>query len=231
MLHPYGGVLATASDYAHFAEMILAGGGTTLSSASVSEMTSPKADMHGFASQAYGYGLITQFSPYPDHRSVWHDGSLPGYLSEMWMLPDSGFAVVALTNARGDSFDVPDDIVGTALSLFIKESRTVPPLTTTPSQWNGYVGTYDDMLATLGAGVSISLGDGGTTLVLDAPNAKDYANNPLPVHGVMTQYEIDTWGMPDTYGTVATFFPTNGASVDAGGSSKYFVTRRGTASR
>lgn len=228
MLHPYGGVLATATDYAHFAEMILASGGSTLSSASALEMTAPKADMHSFASQAYGYGLIHQFSPYSDHASVWHDGSLPGYLSEMWMVPDLGFAIVVLTNARGDSFDVPDDIIGTALSYFIKEARTVPPLTTPPATWGGYVGSYDDNLATLGASVSISLGDGGTTLVVDAPNAKDYSNNPSPVHGVMTQYAVDTWGMPE--GTVATFFPANGATSDAG-TSKYFVTRRGTAGR
>ncbi|HEX4513333.1 MAG TPA: serine hydrolase domain-containing protein [Polyangiaceae bacterium] len=230
MLHPYGGVLATASDYAHFAEMILAGGGTTLSNASALELTGPHADMHAFASQSYGYGLIHQFSPYPDHASVWHDGSLPGYLSELWMVPDLGFAVVVLTNARGDSFDVPDDIIGTALSSFIQEARKVPPLTTTPSQWAGYLGTYDDDRATLGAGVAISLGDGGTTLVVDAPNAKDYSNNSLPVHGVMTQYAIDEWGMPDSFGTVATFFPANGATSDAG-ASKYFVTRRGTAGR
>lgn len=228
MLHPYGGVLATATDYARFAEMILAGGGTTLSSASVAAMTAPKADMHSFASQAYGYGLIHQFSPYPDHASVWHDGSLPGYLSEMWMVPDLGFAIVVLTNARGDSFDVPDDIVGTALSYFIKEARTVPPLTTPPAKWTGYLGTYDDTLATLGAGVSISLGDAGTTLVVDAPNATDYSGNSAPVHGTMTQYAIDTWGMPE--GTIATFFPANGATSD-GGTAKYFVTRRGTAGR
>jgi CubicO group peptidase (beta-lactamase class C family) len=222
MLHPYGGVLATASDYAHFAEMILAGGGATLSKTSVAELTGPHADMHSFATQSYGYGLIHQLSPYPDHASVWHDGSLPGYLSEMWMVPDLGFAVVVLVNARGESFDVPDDIIGTALSSFIAESRTVPPLVTPPSKWTGYLGTYDDPLATLGSSVSISLGDAGATLVVDAPNALDYSNNPSPIHGTMTQYAIDTWAFPE--GTVATFFPG-----DAG--SNYVVTRRGTASR
>ena len=215
MLHPYGGVLATATDYARFAEMLLAGGGTTLSSVSAAAMQAGHADMHAFASQEYGYGLIHQLSPYPDHASVWHDGSLPGYLSEMWMVPDDGFAVVALANARGQQYDVPDDIVGEALGLFIAEARKVPPLTTPPSAWSGYLGTYADPLATLGAGVSVSLGDGGTTLVVDAPNARDFANNPAPVHGAMTQYAIDEWGMPD--GTVVTFFPG------------YFVTRRGIA--
>ena len=224
MLHPYGGVMATASDYAHFAEMIIAGGGTTMTSASVTAMTSGHANMHTFATQEYGYGLIHQFSPYPDHASVWHDGALPGYLSEMWMVPDDGFAVVAIANGRGTQYDVPDDIVGEALSLFISEARQVPPLTTSPSTWGAYVGTYDDTLALLGTGVTVSLDDAGTKLLVDAPSSRDYSNNLAPVSGQMTQYAIDEWGMPD--GTGVTFFP----DVD-GGAAKYFVTRRGVASR
>jgi hypothetical protein len=162
--------------------------------------------------------LIHQFSPYPDHASVWHDGSLPGFLSEMWMVPDEGFAIIALVNARGTQYDVPDDIVGTALSLFIAEARVVPPLTTSSSAWSDYTGTYDDALATLGAGVSVAYGDGGTTLTMNAPNG-----NP-PISGALTQYAIDEWGMPN--GEVVTFFPALG--VDAG-PAKYFVTRLGTA--
>ena len=224
MLHPYGGVLATATDYAHFAEMLLAGGGATLSGASAAEMQAGHVSTHAFATQEYAYGLLHQFSPYPDHASVWHDGSLPGYTSEMWMIPDDGFAIVALVNARGPNDDVPDEIVGSALGRFIAESRVVPPLTTLPSAWTGYPGTYDDALATLGTNVSIAL-DGGT-LGIDAPNALDYSLQPAPVTGAMTQYAIDVWGMPD--GTVATFFPAEGAD---GGASKYLVTRRGVASR
>jgi CubicO group peptidase (beta-lactamase class C family) len=226
MLHPYGGVMATATDYAHFAEMLIAGGGATLTNASAALMQSPHANMHAFASQEYAYGLIHQFSPYPDHASVWHDGSLPGFLSEMWLIPDDGFAVIAIVNARGSQSDVPDDIVGNALGAFITETRAVPPLTTPPSAWSDYVGTYDDDIATLGTNVSIALGDAGTTLVVNAPNAKDYSGFSQPVSGTMTQYAIDEWGMPD--GTVVTFFPNEGSD---GGASKYFVTRRGTAAR
>jgi CubicO group peptidase (beta-lactamase class C family) len=218
MLHPYGGVMATATDYAHFAETLIANGGTTLSPSSAALMQSPHANMHAFASQEYAYGLIHQFSPYPDHASVWHDGSLPGFLSEMWMVPDLGFAVIALVNARGTQYDVPDDIVGTALSLFISEARVVPPLTTASSAWSDYLGTYDDALATLGAGVSVAYGDGGTTLTVNAPNATP------PFSGALTQYAVDEWGMPN--GEVVTFFPALG--VD-GGAAKYFVTRLGTA--
>jgi CubicO group peptidase (beta-lactamase class C family) len=226
MLHPYGGVMATATDYAHFAEMLLASGASTLTPASAALMQTGHADMHTFATQEYAYGLIHQFSPYSDHASVWHDGSLPGYTSEMWMIPDDGFAVVVLTNARGVNYDVPDDIVADALPLFISETEHVPPLTTPPSAWSGYVGTYDDTLATLGTGVVVSLDGGTNQLAVAAPNSLDLSFNPAPVYGAMTQYAVDEWGMPD--GTVATFFPA--ANAD-GGPSTYLVTRRGVASR
>ncbi len=221
LLHPPGGVRATATDYARFAEMMLAGGGSVLTPAAVANMESPHAAMHTFATQSYGLGLVDQYSPYPDHTSVWHDGSLPGFTSEMWMIPDDGFAVVALVDARGPE-PIADDVVGDALGLFIAEARKVPPLKTAPTTWSAYQGVYDDSLGTLGAGVSVAL-DGGA-LVVDAPNATDYGGAAAPVSGAMTQLAIDAWLMPD--GTQATFFPAGD-----GGAPKYFVTRRGVAAK
>ena len=219
LLNPPGGIEATATDYAHFAEMLLASGGATLKPSSVQAMESPHANMHTFASQEYGYGLVHQFAPYADHDSIWHDGSLPGFLSEFWVIPDDGFAVIALVNARGGD-DVPDEIVGDALGLFIPENRPGVTLTTPSSTWSKYEGTYDDSLGTLGAGLSVTLvtDAGPAKLVVDAPAA-----TPAPVSGAMTQAAIDTWVMPD--GTGATFFPA------ADGGVGYFVTRRGVGLR
>jgi CubicO group peptidase (beta-lactamase class C family) len=222
MQNPPGGVEATATDYGHFAEMMMANGGTTLQPSSVAAMESPHANTHGIATAAYGYGLGYQLSPYPDHASITHDGAVGGYTSSLWMVPDLGFAVVALVNASGTwgSEAVPDQIVQDALFLFIAEQTTTPTYTTAPSTWSQYVGTYDDGLATLGAGVSVSvLTDAGTpALIVDAPN-----NGFGPISGPMTQLAIDTWLMPD--GTAAGFFP----GVDGG--VRYFVTRRGIAMR
>ncbi|MGZ3423583.1 MAG: serine hydrolase domain-containing protein [Polyangiales bacterium] len=220
LLHPPGGINATATDYAHFAELLLANGGSVLKPASVSVMSSPHADMHTFATQSYGLGLIHQFSPYPDHASVWHDGSLPGFLSMVWLVPDSGFAVVAMVNARGGKASA-DAIVGDALGLFIEEARKGQPSKTDASTWSGYVGTYDDDYGTLGKGVVVTLDTG--TLSIDAPNAVDYGGGPSPVKGAMKQLAIDTWQLPD--GTGVTFFP------DGKGTFTYLASRRGVAIR
>lgn len=221
LLNPPGGIEATATDYAHFAEMLLANGGSVLKPASVAAMETAHADMHTFASQNYGYALIDQFSPYPDHTSIWHDGSLPGFLSLIWLVPDDQFAIVVLANAQSAQ-GVPDQIVGDALGLFISETRKVPPLTTPPASWTGYVGTYDDTHGTLGSGVVVSQeADGG--LIVNAPNATDYSGNPAAVSGSMIQNAGDSWLMPD--GTNAGFFP------GADGGTGYFVTRRGVGIR
>jgi CubicO group peptidase (beta-lactamase class C family) len=220
LLHPPGGVLATASDYAHFAEMLLSHGGSVLKPASVDAMTKGHVDTHSLPSRFYGLGLMNQMSPYPDHASVWHDGSLPGFLSMVWLVPDSQFAVAVLVNGRGNTAS-PEGIVGNALGLFIPEMRKGVPLKTDPSTWSAYVGTYDDELGLLGKGVTVSLS--GSTLSISAPNSLDWSGVVSPVSGTMQQLAGDEWLMPD--GTAVSFFP------DSTGKPGYFVTRRGVAVR
>ena len=72
------------------------------------------------------------------------------------------------------------------------------------------------------AQTAVDASDAGT-LRVDAPNAQNLFGASAPVHGTMTQVAIDQWRMPD--GTDVTFFP------DAGGTFRYFVTRRGAAIR
>jgi CubicO group peptidase (beta-lactamase class C family) len=224
MLDPAGGINATATDFAHFAEMLLANGSTVLSSSSVAAMETSHIDERDFPTRGYGYALITQFSPYPNHRSVWHDGDLPGFLSLFWMIPDSDFAVVVLVNANGP--DSPEyDIVGDALELFVSTVEDVPTSDAGPEP--AYVGTYDDDYATLGKGVAISIStdDAGVpSLVMNAPNATDLTGASAPMSGTMEPIDEDQWLFPDntTYGI---FYP------DDAGVPKYLSTRRGTATR
>jgi CubicO group peptidase (beta-lactamase class C family) len=228
ILHPYGGLLATATDYAHFAEALLANGGSVLKPSSVAAMESPHADMHTWASQDYGYALIHQFAPYATHASVWHDGSLPGFLSITWLIPDFDFAVVVLVNAAGTLVPVTVDIAGEAIQLFCPQPETaMVTLTTPPSAWAGYPGTYDDPWGILGSGIVVSLDtpDGGAPqLMVNAPNAVDFLGSPAPVAGAMVQVAVDSWAMPG--GTGVTFFPGSD-----GGTSQYFATRNGVGIR
>lgn len=226
MLDPPGGILATATDYAHFAEMMLANGGSVLQPSSVAAIESPHILMHSYADQSYGYALISQSPPYGDHPIVWHNGALDGYLSEMIMSPFDGFAVVALINASGGTAS-PDAICTDALPLFISTAESWPTGATPPSDWASYVGTYDDHFGTLGTGIQVFIDvDGGSTsLMVNAPNATDFDGTGMPFSGAMTQAADDTWVLPDEYNEGVSFFPGDA------GTSGYFVTRRGTGVR
>ena len=223
LLHPSGGILATASDYAHFAEALIAGGGSMLHPASVAAMESAHQGLRTFDSQAYGYGLDTQDYPYRGHALVWHDGSWAGFLSSTFVVPDFGFAVVTMLNAIGNRASA-ENINVSALQRFLAQSRQWPVLKTAPALWSPYAGTYDDPFGELGT-VTVTVGPdaGGTTqVVVDAPDAKKNGV-AAPISGAMTQSAGDAWAMPD--GTGATFFP------DASGVPTYFVTRRGVGVR
>jgi CubicO group peptidase (beta-lactamase class C family) len=225
LLDPPGGIAATASDYAAFAAMLIARGDGILSPASVAAMEAPHVSMNTFATQEYGYALISQGYPYGAHSLVWHNGSLPGYLSEMLMVPDFGFAVVVLTNGRGAQ-DMSDAMAVQALNAFLPETQTWPcpgACATPPSDWAAYAGTYIDPYGQLGA-VTVSLAtDGGvTSLAVNAPDAS-YFGTPAPILGPAAQFATDTWTLPD--GTGATFFRTDAGVVE------WLVTRRGVALR
>ncbi len=226
LLHASGGVMATPTDYAHFAETMLAGGGAMLDAAGVAAMEAPHVDLRGSPTRFYGYGLVHEFAPYPGHASVWHDGELPGWASMTWMVPDRQYAVVVMVNASLVNVPVTQDIVNDALRLFVPDAQTWPSGATSSASWAAYTGTYNDRYGTLGSGVVVSLAgpSGGTrTLQVDAPNATDLLGHVVPVHGTMSQLAVDEWLLPD--GTTATFYP--GAS----GAFAYIATRRGVASR
>jgi CubicO group peptidase (beta-lactamase class C family) len=234
LLRPPGGLLATATDYAHFAEVLIANGGSVLKPSSVAAMESPHADMHTWASQDYGYALITDRWPYVAHASIWHDGQLPGFASMLFMVPDLEFAVVVFANSSGGppSYDASEDIANQAVLLFLPAPTNDGITTTTPpSAWTGYTGTYDDHSGWLGTGIVVSIDapDGGTpSLTVQAPNALSFDGTgaAAPLQGALEQAAVDTWVLPGGSGESVTFFP----GADAG-TSGYFATRVGVGIR
>ena len=221
MLHPSGGVIATPTDYAHLAERFLAGDSALLDASEVAAMEAPHVLTRGTAMQAYGYGLVHEYTPYPTHAAVWHDGELPGSLALTYLVPDRQFAIVIMANASGGPHVVTWQIATDALRLFVPDAFSIPSGVTSPATWGRYAGTYDDRLGTLGTGVVVTLV--GSTLHVSAPNATDNTGHAVPVAGNMTQVALDQFTLPD--GTAATFFP------DATGTFRYLVTRRGIAVR
>ena len=227
LLSAPGGVRATATDYAHFAELLLAKGGGVLSESSAALMMSSLVNMHTFDSRAYGYGLVYQEYPYGKNRPlVWHSGSLPGFLSEIFMVPEMGFAAIVLVNARGKN-SVPDTIAAKALPRFVADKQAWPAsVKTPPSTWDDYAGVYSDPYGDLGTvTVTIDVPDGGPKVVkVSAPKATNTAGKLTPIEGSMTQGAgMDAWVLPNGEGV--TFYR------DGSGHVNRLVTRVGIAVR
>jgi CubicO group peptidase (beta-lactamase class C family) len=114
---PAGSVLATAGDMAKYARMLLdgsvAGDGTRLISPSSYALLTTAATTAGTGGvpalyERYAYGLAVR--RFDGDRVIGHTGGTVAYTACMEADLDSGFAVVALTNA-GDNADRPCPIV------------------------------------------------------------------------------------------------------------------------
>lgn len=103
--NPAGGIISCVDDLLTFAAMYLNGGmaegGRVLSEAAIEAMWTPQIVAGSFADH-YGVGFALE--TVGGVRTVGHGGSINGYQSKLTILPDQGFAFVALTNSgRGSS--------------------------------------------------------------------------------------------------------------------------------
>ncbi len=211
-LRAAGGLFATAEDYAHLAEVFLAGGGAVLSKASVAAMTAPHANLGQGPDTNYGYGLFG--FDWKGLAVVSHDGGLPGFLSTVMWVPTKKMAVVVLANADVASVE---PVALQALDAFLAPTGEAKTYRTDPSTWTRYAGTYDDPFATLGA-TKVTLGGGKLELA--------YGPSALPVELVQASADYfvgDFLALGTKLGV--TFF------ADPGGAVEYVVTRVGVARR
>jgi CubicO group peptidase (beta-lactamase class C family) len=95
---PGGGLLSTAEDLARFA--IAAQSGKLLGKQSLAVMAKSGRTSDG-KDTGYGYGWSVGTRENPAGGAIWHSGGQSGFTSELWMLPDRGFAVAILTNLEG----------------------------------------------------------------------------------------------------------------------------------
>jgi CubicO group peptidase (beta-lactamase class C family) len=211
---PPAGVIASAVDYAHFAEALLAGGGSMLSPASVAAMETGYIDTDQVPNggERYGYGIEVR-DGWKGLHVLRHNGSDHGYQSSIWMVPDQKFAAIVFYNT--DSRE-PEDAAARAVDIYLGVQNVSGPVDTTPvAAWGPYVGTYLDPI-NLGP-VTVTIDDG-----------KLHAS--LPTFGVtdltLTQSGGDTFEAKlDGEDGAATFYP------GPKGPAQWLVTRSGVAAR
>jgi CubicO group peptidase (beta-lactamase class C family) len=96
LMAPAGQLWSTANDLCRFAAFLSTGADEVLPAASLAEMREPAAP--GDGDQASGYGLGLQLAWSEGHLRYGHSGSVPGFISALWV-SESGVGAVALANA------------------------------------------------------------------------------------------------------------------------------------
>jgi CubicO group peptidase (beta-lactamase class C family) len=149
-----GGVIASAIDYAHFAEVLLAGGENMLHADSVRAMMRGRALAQDEPRRFYGFGLIE--TERAGLGVVEHAGSSSGFSTLLRMVPSRGFAVVVFDNGTFP----PDELADAAMSAFLEVPVAAPArLATSQEVWRAYVGEYEDVSGRLGR-FAVRLRDG-----------------------------------------------------------------------
>jgi CubicO group peptidase (beta-lactamase class C family) len=100
LMAPAGQFWSTVEDLCRFASFLCNGAGEVLSSDSLEEMREPAApSTRGEQAASYGLGLQLMWS---DDRMLYgHCGSVPGFISALWVC-EEGAGAVALANATSD---------------------------------------------------------------------------------------------------------------------------------
>ena len=143
--HAAGGIIASVIDFAHFAEMLLAHGGTVLSSTSVDSMMDGHALAQDEPRRTYGYGLFA--SEHAGVPIVEHAGSAAGFSSVLRLVPSRNFAVVVFDNGPFP----PDEIADAAMSAFLDVPEVPRARVQTPVEsWSQFAGKYGDAAGALG---------------------------------------------------------------------------------
>ena len=112
-----GAIVSNAPDVAHFAEGLF--DGELLKPDTLNQMLTFVNVKGGYGS-GYGLGLFDLQLPWG--RAWGHNGSTPGYGSNMWYLPDRGVIYVDLQNRQ-----FPSDVITSVLNTLLGKPQGVPP--------------------------------------------------------------------------------------------------------
>jgi len=208
------GVYAGVDDFAQLAVTLLAGGGTMLQPSSVKALETGQATDELYPGDQYTYGMYAH-EGYKGQHILRTSGSLHGFRSSFWMVPDSSFAVVVFFDADSASPGCStEDAASFAVDTFLGLGDVPgPDWTTPPSTWAGYAGTYFDPFEL-----------GTITVTFDGTSLSASTATAGPVQ--LQQQSATAFNAVFPQGTeTITFVP------DDSGRAQWFVTRLGVGER
>ncbi|MCA9671131.1 MAG: beta-lactamase family protein [Myxococcales bacterium] len=211
---PNDGVYASVTDVARFCEALLGDGGAMLPKARVDQLTARAVDL---ADQLDGYGY--GFGLYRIERGgkvqLEHSGGNQGWSANVVLVPDEGFAVVALVNHAGGQ---PWVLTSRAHELFAKTLDRPKPFTRlTVAELEKLAGSYTDASGRLG---KITLATNGK----DGQLSATLGNNAPTVMAQNGPYFFSVV-VPGIGGVTVQVYR------DSAGQGEYLVTRVGVAKR
>lgn len=139
------GLLSTPLDMARYLAALLGGGrnehGCVLAADSVAQMMAPQYSPHP---RIPGMGLSFFRAEVGGHPVVGHQGTHPGFHSQIYLAPDQGLGVMAFTNgAHRADFWLPAATLGLLRQLLgVPAAADLPPLPDRPAAWDDRVGWY-----------------------------------------------------------------------------------------
>jgi CubicO group peptidase (beta-lactamase class C family) len=141
---PAGTAFSTPSDMILWAQALMQQGGVILTPESASRMQTPHVPVGYIPWERYGYGIfVTDYQDMQDPTQIVtvyeHGGNVPGYSSQLFWIPERGFAVSILANTirslNGSAQCALQSIAGV-------QTQPVTPLRTGPEDWAPHVGSY-----------------------------------------------------------------------------------------
>ena len=145
-LWPAMGAWSSVNDMAKFALFLLNGNETILSNQLLDEMTKIQMDTEeGYPSKGYGYGLVIKDGVEMNGKhypvEMWsHVGSIYGYSTHMYLLPEFGSGVIVLIN-RDNVAPVNSVPIAIGLDEFVEGTDIQSNL---PTELSDYLGTYNN---------------------------------------------------------------------------------------
>jgi CubicO group peptidase (beta-lactamase class C family) len=109
-----GSIYSTPSDMARYVAALLGSGanehGAMLKPETLATMFAPHFQTDP---RVAGMGLGFFRADVGGHRAIWHEGTLPGFDSQIWAAPDDGVGVMAFTNGSAGAMTwMPEEVAG-----------------------------------------------------------------------------------------------------------------------
>jgi CubicO group peptidase (beta-lactamase class C family) len=204
----------SAHDLALWAQIMMTGGGDVLSRGAAAMMQERHEPMYyasggppmGIDGGHYGFGIFVD--DYPDAVLRWHDGGIPGWVSNLSWIRSEGFAVAILANSWPSAHQLQWDIAECVYDELLGVSFPDMTEPSDPSTWSRYKGTYDAVFED-GYEFEAIVELEGDTLFITVP---DYSN---PTENITSELEclhgstFRFWPNPSSWWTVS-FIPGEG---------------------